>query len=150
MDYAFTYAESTAIEVEDQYPYTGKDGSCHASGGSVMIKGFKDVTRKSAADLKAAAAEGPVSIVIDAAGAAFMLYFGGIIKRDGIFGCGNAQNHGVLLVGYGTERGQDYWLVKNSWGARWGEKGYFRLARDDKSTDAGTCGLQVQPSYPEF
>lgn len=150
MDYAFTYAESTAIETESQYPYTGRDGTCHAQGGSVTVKSFKDVTPKSAADLKAAAAEGPVSIAIDAGGIGFQLYHGGIMKGGGLFGCGTSLDHGVLLVGYGTDNGQDYWLVKNSWGASWGEKGYFRLARDDKSTDAGTCGLQLQPSYPEF
>ena len=150
MDYAFQYAESNPLETEAEYPYTAKDGSCHVSGGEVAVRSFKDVTPKSAADLKAAAAEGPVSIAIDAGGVSFQLYHGGIMKGGGLFGCGTSLDHGVLLVGYGTDNGQDYWLVKNSWGAGWGEKGYFRLARDDSSKDAGTCGLQLQPSYPEF
>jgi len=150
MDAAFTYAEATPLETEAQYPYTGTDGSCHAKGGSVAPTSFTDVPAKSAADLKAAAAEGPVSIAIDAAGIGFQLYHGGIMKGGGLFGCGTSLDHGVLLVGYGTDAGKDYWLVKNSWGASWGEKGYFRLARDDSSKDAGTCGLQLQASYPEF
>jgi len=150
MDYAFQYAESNPLETEAEYPYTAKDGKCHVSGGEVAVRSFKDVTPKSASALKAAAAEGPVSIAIDAGGIAFQLYHGGIMKGGGLTGCGTSLDHGVLLVGYGSENGKDYWIVKNSWGASWGEKGYLRMARDDSSTDAGTCGLQLQPSYPEF
>lgn len=61
-------------------------------------------------------------------------------------------DHGVLLVGFGTDeaRGEDYWIVKNSWGASWGEKGYLRIFRDMTKNDAGICGLQLQPSQPAF
>jgi len=147
MDQAFTYAESTKIETEADYAYTGRDGTCHAAGGVTEVKGFKDVTTKSPSALQAAVAEGPVSVAIDAAGLAFQLYFGGIIKHF----CGTSLDHGVLVVGYGTDKGTDYWLLKNSWGAGWGEKGYFRILREQsKDNSAGVCGLQLQPSYPTF
>jgi hypothetical protein len=64
--------------------------------------------------------------------------------------CGKNLDHGVLAVGYGTENGTDYWIVKNSWGAGWGEDGYLRILRDMDTEGPGVCGLQSQASYPEF
>jgi hypothetical protein len=60
--------------------------------------------------------------------------------------CGAKVDHGVLLVGYGTEDGKDYWKVKNSWGQTWGDAGFVKLLRGKGGT--GECGLLSQPSYP--
>ena len=57
--------------------------------------------------------------------------------------CGTSLDHGVLAVGYGTENGTEYFLVKNSWGASWGDKGYVKIAMADN-----ICGVSSQPSYP--
>ena len=66
--------------------------------------------------------------------------------------CGTDLDHGVLIVGYGIENMAEYWLLKNSWGAGWGEKGYFKLARTmnpkDRSERDGMCGCQMQPVQP--
>jgi len=72
--------------------------------------------------------KGPVSIALD--GDLFKDYHGGIV--DMTYGC-HTQNHAVLLVGYGKDdKGDGYWLIKNNWGAKWGEQGYFRAyVKDD-------------------
>ena len=68
---------------------------------------------------------------------------------QGIFSgsCGTDLDHGVVVVGYGTEDGKDYWIVRNSWGAEWGEKGYLRMERNIKQS-VGKCGIAMEPSYP--
>jgi len=140
MDNAFSYLEDYSIETEAAYPYSGKKGTCNyaAAKGQFKVADFVDVKANSPSALEAAAALGPVSIAIEADKAAFQLYNGGILSSTA---CGTTLDHGVLLVGYGTEAGKDFWIVKNSWGPSWGEKGYIRLLKDTK-TGPGICGLQ--------
>merc|ERR1712048_118580 len=146
MDYAFQYAERTPMVTEDAYPYTsghGVTGTCNKGmeeGGSVSVTGFHDVSAdRSGAALKAAIAQQPVSVAIEADKMAFQGYTGGVITGSA---CGTRLDHGVLAVGYGTEDGEDYFLVKNSWGSSWGESGYVKIGQ------ANVCGITQQPSYP--
>jgi hypothetical protein len=71
-------------------------------------------------------------------------------KFQGVFTglCGTQLDHGVVAVGYGTENGVDYWLVRNSWGPKWGESGYIKLERNVVNTTTGKCGIAVEASYP--
>jgi hypothetical protein len=147
MDNAFKYAESAAMCTEDSYPYEAKNGVCRATGCTQGIPqggvvGFKDVAKADTQALMDAVAQQPVSVAIEADRAIFQLYSGGVIS--GI--CGTTLDHGVLVVGYGTEDGKDYWLVKNSWGAGWGEQGYVKLLRG--KSGVGECGIKSDASYP--
>merc|ERR1711988_1179889 len=93
--------------------------------------------------LMSAVAQQPVSIAIEADKAIFQSYKAGVLTGM----CGAQLDHGVLVVGYGTDSsGGDYWKVKNSWGATWGMEGYVLLQRG--KTGAGECGILSQPSYP--
>jgi len=145
MDAAFKYVMSNkGLCLEDEYAYTGKKNffcqakNC-ASGEQAPITGFQDVTPNNEDDLQAAVNIGPVSVAIEADQKVFQFYKEGVLDDAS---CGTQLDHGVLLVGYGTD-GKDYWKVKNSWGETWGEEGYIRMARNKN-----TCGIASQPSYP--
>merc|ERR1711972_1242745 len=93
-------------------------------GHVVTVTGYKDVPQNDPDQLRQAVSQGPVSIAIEADKSSFQLYNGGVFDATT---CGTNLDHGVLVVGYGSDNGQDYWKVKNSWGASWGEQGYIRL-----------------------
>jgi hypothetical protein len=86
-----------------------------------------------------AVANQPVAVAIEADEREFQLYQGGVFDAP----CGTALDHGVLAVGYGADNGSDYWIVKNSWGDAWGDRGYIRLARGIANS-AGQCGIAMQ------
>merc|ERR1711981_188966 len=146
MDNAFRFVEKNGISSEADYPYTsggGVTGSCN--GGlehrpAVTIKSYTDVPRGDENALKAAVSKQPVSVAIEADQYVFQHYGGGILDNPG---CGRHLDHGVLVVGYGTDNGKEYWKVKNSWGASWGEQGYIRMVRNKDQ-----CGIASEPSYP--
>ena len=142
MDYAFAYIEQNPLELEADYAYTARDGTCKydSSKGVGKVADFVDVQSMSPSQLKAALNKGPVSVAIEADQTAFQFYTSGVITS----GCGQMLDHGVLAVGYGTESGQDYFLVKNSWGASWGDQGYVKIG----AGSSNVCGILSQPSYP--
>ena len=147
MDNAFGWIKKNGgINTEAAYGYTsgtGISGMCAQAKEStsvVTLDGFTDVPSGDEDALLDAVAQGPVSVAIEADKAKFQLYKSGVL--DG-WGCGKQLDHGVLIVGYGTQGSKNYWKVKNSWGAKWGEEGYIRMARGKNM-----CGIATEPSYP--
>ena len=148
MDQAFQYIiDNKGITTEAAYPYTATGpNTCEAAGKPVAatLSGFKDVAVGSETALLTAISQQPVSVAVEADQSVFQFYSGGVMDST----CGTQLDHGVLAVGYGTDGGKDYYKVKNSWGADWGEKGYIRLGRGAKFNPNGQCGVQMAASYP--
>ena len=124
---------------------TASSGSCEVTCEVVpesACSGYVDVTSGSVSALTAAVYQQPVSIFIQANQKAIKQYGSGVFT--GL--CGQRLDHGVLVVGYGTDAdsGLDYWNIKNSWGSAWGEEGYIRIEK----SDADRCGVLDAPSYP--
>jgi len=145
MDQAFEYIVATGgLASEKEYPYQAQDGQCQYTGAGSMtlydaLTSYQDVATMNEAAIMTALQKGPVSIAIEADQESFQFYSGGVFADPN---CGTNLDHGVLIVGAGTDK-QPYWIVKNSWGASWGESGYIRMIRGKDE-----CGLATDPSYP--
>lgn len=147
MDQAFTYVQRNGgIDTEESYPYQGTEGICRYNQRNVgaQVQGIVDIPEADENRLKEAIATvGPVSVAIDASNESFRHYSSGIYKESN---CNpHTLDHGVLAVGYGTDNnGNDYYIVKNSWGTTWGEEGFIRMARNSDNH----CGIATSASYP--
>ena len=145
MDGAFKYVIEHGQCSLASYPYTATDGNCHTCSAVARISSCSDVKPNDQISLKGAVAQQPVSIAIEADTRYFQSYTGGVLTSTS---CGQNLDHGVTIVGYGSENGINYWLVKNSWGTTWGEKGYVKIARSESTNDAGICGVAMMASFP--
>ena len=105
----------------------------------VSIKSYCDVPCDEKILLKYVSIQ-PVSVAIEADMPDFQMYKRGILNYSK---CGNSLDHGVTVVGYGSDNGLDYWVVKNSWNKSWGDGGYVRMLRG-----VNMCGISQQPSVP--
>jgi C1A family cysteine protease len=129
------------------YPYVSGNGSVPScaysskSKTSVEVSKYGNVTADSVTSMKNALAAQPLAVSIEADKYVFQAYSGGVLDSTQ---CGTNLDHAVLAVGYGTDSttGKQYWLVKNSWGTTWGDKGYIKLAIVDGQ---GICGVQMEP-----
>jgi len=143
---AYNYIkENGGIDTEDCYPNEDCGGSCRFKKECIgaQITGYVTIESGNENDLEAALATvGPISVVIDASHAGIQFYKSGVYYEPK---CSPTQlDHGVLAVGYGEDGGQKYYIVKNSWGAAWGDNGYIRMARERNNN----CGIASMASYP--
>lgn len=142
---AFRYLKNNNAYLEQNYPYKAVNQACQynqSAASNVNVSSYTMVPGSDVAQMKAALAQQPLSVSIEADTAVFQTYTSGILNSTA---CGTTLDHAVLAVGWGTENGQEYWLIKNSWSASWGENGFIRLAIVD---GVGICGVQSSPLYP--
>ncbi|KAF2070844.1 hypothetical protein CYY_007830, partial [Polysphondylium violaceum] len=137
--------ENGGINQQHIYPYQGTVGQCRyrSDYASAKVSSYVMIPRHDENALAdAVASVGPVAVAYDASTREFMYYQKGIYYSEN---CDKYRTtHAVVVVGYDSENGVDYWSIKNSWGDGWGEKGYFRMRRNigDK------CGVATASSYP--
>jgi len=147
--WAYRYLKSHMAELESEYPYTSGGGDdstpCYYdehSKTAVDVSASASVAASNPDQMMAALEKQPLAVLVEADKMVFQTYQSGVLTSDK---CGTQLDHAVLAVGYGTEDGEDYWLVKNSWNTTWGDQGYIKLGRT--ATD-GICGVQMGPSFP--
>jgi cathepsin L len=146
--YAWSYAKKTSMDSEASYPYTSgrtqTAGTCNVDTSTQELKdiSYKKVSANTTA-IKTALAQQPCSVAINATSRAFSSYSSGVLS---VAQCGGTQmDHAVVAVGYGTEAGTPYYLVRNSWGTSWGDAGYVKIAQADGK---GACGINQMVYYP--
>jgi KDEL-tailed cysteine endopeptidase len=153
MDNAFSWiSKNDGLCLESAYPYvsgtTKTAGTCTKSCKNVAgsdILSHVDVQPASDSAFMTALAKQPVSVAIEADQREFQLYKSGVFTGT----CGTNLDHGVLAVGYGTDGANEFYKIKNSWSATWGEKGYIRIGKGASYNGGkGQCGVLMQASYP--
>ncbi|XP_074279368.1 cysteine protease RD19A-like [Silene latifolia] len=146
MNNAFEYIlKAGGVQREEDYPYTGKDGTCQFDKSKIAasVSNFSVVSTNEDQIAANLVKNGPLAIAINAA---FMqTYIGGVSCP---YICTRRLDHGVLLVGYGSAgysiirlKEKPYWIIKNSWGVNWGEKGYYKICRG-----RNVCGVDSMVS----
>jgi len=143
MDYIIA---NLGIDTEKSYPYlTEQSPSCSFKKRNIgaTLKSYKNVQEGDEDALQQAVAEGPTSVAIDASHPSFQFYHHGIYDEPR---CSATDlDHGVLVVGWGTNNTADYWIVKNSWGPTWGQSGYIYMARNKDNL----CGIASSATIPK-
>jgi len=146
MHMAMKYIRDYGLEAETSYPYHASEAACrynkdlvvaHCDGPVMIPSGNEEALTNAIANV------GPIAVAIDVT-SSFMRYRAGVFYDSS---CNpRRMAHAVLAVGYGTQGGADYYIVKNSWGGSWGDRGYIKMARNRSNN----CGIATVPSYPQM
>jgi len=140
---AFQYAITSGLTTTASWPYHARDEKCDVTKIKQVatISGLVRLpTNDFNALVTAVATTGPVAISV--AATEWQFYDSGVYNGD----CGTEINHAVTLVGYGTDaESGDYWIIRNSWSAGWGEGGYMRVAKEKTAADV-KCDIDYNPA----
>jgi len=139
---AYEYVKAAGgLELETSYPYKATDGTCHFSAAKVVstIKSYTYITKdKNETEMaEQMVTAGPVSICVDAE--TWQNYNGGVLSKN----CGTDLDHCVMITGFRNSGSTPIWLVRNSWGADWGEQGYIFIERGKN-----LCGVAEEVTIP--
>lgn len=156
-DDALAWFEKHKACTRASYPYTGTDSKCKESSCTAAIpKGAvtgQTWVKETASALKSALAGRPVTASVYASGLS-QFYSSGVItgSHGGVVdrGCQGSVNHAVIAVGYGTDSGEAYFKIRNSWGKSWGENGYVRLGQSSSDQYGNACLFRWPGSYPQL
>ncbi|KAF4358292.1 hypothetical protein F8388_014562 [Cannabis sativa] len=172
MDYAFQFViNNHGIDTEEDYPYERREATCNKAKLKrhvVTIDGYTDVAPNNEKQLLQAVAAQPVSVGICGMRESVSALLQGLFPNGGQYNliyiltsistcliwqgifkgpCSTSLDHAVLIVGYDSQNGVDYWIVKNSWGRQWGMDGYIHIERNNGNSQ-GICGINMLASYP--
>lgn len=137
MENSLAFVKDNGVALSADYPYKDKQNQCASYTPAFRVSGFTFASSQDENEIKAFLQQrGPLSIAVNAG--PFQFYQGGILESDEKECDPKELNHGVALVGYGSENGKEYWIVRNSWGQGWGEQGYIRVA-----LGKGVCGINT-------
>lgn len=139
--------ENGGIDTEANYPYLAKNGTCKENANKVVSIDNLLVLDGSEEALLCRSSKQPLSVSLDATGLQF--YAGGVYGGENCKKDSRNANLVGLIVGYDSVNGEDYWIVKNSWGKDWGEKGYLFIKRNViEDWPYGVCAINAAVGYP--
>lgn len=146
--FAYDYVMTNGLERWNAYPYTEKHSlACQISTGGTksFIKNYVKIPTKNQKILKDFVRASPVSVGLCGTDETFLYYSSGVYDEPD---CCTTQNHALLIVGYGHDNTSnlDYWVAMNSWGSRWGDRGFMQLKRSADDSGSGQCGVAQSPS----
>ena len=147
---AFNYTRSAGLTTEADYKYKQATSTCDPAKVVPVVRntGYVKLPVNSYGAMMDALQKGPVAISVAAGSLDWQFYGGGIYNGKGLLGaCGYDMDHGVQMVAYGVHAGKkkakEYWVLRNSWGTGWGEKGFMRLRRYGEGKEP--CGEDTTP-----
>ena len=154
---SMNYYMKNAPKFTKDYVYEAKDGYCKAnytSDAIPVLKTWYQPYKYSDSDMRFHLSYGVLTVSLRSTAKVFKFYAGGVIGESDVKACGYSTTHDLAIVASYTEsNGSKYWVIQNSWGEDWGEKGFVKIARKPNyvyNNDRGVCGVNQFVSLPSY